>query len=61
MSFTLIAIVLIIAGLVMGLTPFIAIVIPIGLVLWVTTALLPFTLAIILTICFAVFWLTRNT
>lgn len=61
MSFTLIAIVLAIAGYIMGLAPLIAIVIPIGLVLWLTTALLPFTLAIILSVCFALYWLTRNT
>lgn len=61
MSFTLIAIVLAIAGYIMGLAPLIAIVIPIGLVIWLTTALLPFTLAIILSVCFAVYWLTRNT
>lgn len=61
MSFTLIAIVLAIAGYIMGLAPLVAIVIPIGLVIWLTTALLPFTLAIILSVCFALFWLTRNT
>ncbi|CVK21870.1 hypothetical protein [Sporomusa sphaeroides] len=61
MSFTLIAIVLAIAGYIMGLAPLIAIVIPIGLVIWLTTALLPFTLAIILSVCFALYWLTRNT
>lgn len=61
MSFTLIAIVLAIAGYIMGLAPLIYIVIPIGLVLWLTTALLPFTLAIILSVCFALYWLTRNT
>lgn len=61
MSFTLIAVVLAIAGYIMGLAPLVAIVIPIGLVIWLTTALLPFTLAIILSVCFAVYWLTRNT
>lgn len=61
MSFTLIAIVLAIAGYIMGLAPLIAIVIPIGLVIWLTTALLPFTLAIILSVCFTLYWLTRNT
>ncbi|SDE93758.1 hypothetical protein [Sporomusa acidovorans] len=61
MSFTLIAIVLAIAGYIMGLAPLVAIVIPIGLVIWLTTALLPFTLAIILSVCFALYWLTRNT